>query len=82
MDELDQYGTAIRRLEGVCTLTHGPQSEQEGPPAYFEARQVDDNSIIIGCLRDRSFAFEPPLTRGPSTSSSTRAVMPRSSAMP
>lgn len=44
---LDQYGVALHRYEG---LGKANLSQGEPLPVYFEVRQVENGSIVIGCL--------------------------------
>lgn len=47
MRELDQYGPTIRTYEGVGTAVAETGDEV---PIYFDARQRQDSSIIVGCM--------------------------------
>lgn len=57
MDELDRYGSPVHRYEGVGEVTYA-----DGPPTpvYFDARQIDDGTVIVGCLSTGGFIGDRP----------------------
>jgi hypothetical protein len=46
MDELDQYDPVVGRYQGIGQL----QFVDGSSPVFFEARQVEDSRIVIGCF--------------------------------
>ena len=50
MDFLDPFGAAVHRYQGVGTLTCGPGPRPRRSKVSFEVRQLQDGSLVVGCM--------------------------------
>src|SRR5437899_912119 len=57
MDELNRYGLAEHRYEGVGELRH---PNDNPTPVFFDVRQLNNAAIVIGCVATSGSLFEDP----------------------